>query len=110
MILSIIIPAYNEERTLRPLLERINALPMSQTAFQLEIVVVDDGSQDRTAEIASSINGIRCIHQANQGKGAAVQRGVQDCAGQYLLVQDADMEYDPADYLPMLQALPATGQ
>jgi len=108
-ILSVIIPAYNEERTIGALLERITAVPIGQTSFQLEIMVIDDGSSDRTAEIAASMKGGRCIRQANQGKGAAVQRGVLDCGGDYLLVQDADLEYDPKDYLPMLQALPETG-
>jgi dolichol-phosphate mannosyltransferase len=107
--LSIVIPAYNEALFIGALLDRIKAVPIDSTRFQREIVVVDDGSADQTAEIAASA-GVRVIRQQNQGKGSAVQRGVQDCNGDYFLVQDADLEYDPTDYLPMLNALPAQGE
>jgi dolichol-phosphate mannosyltransferase len=109
-VLSVIIPAYNEERTIRPLLERILAVPLGAAGFNPEIIVVDDGSRDRTAEIAESFAQVRLIRQSNQGKGAAVQRGVREARGDYLLVQDADLEYDPADYVAMLKALPAQGE
>jgi dolichol-phosphate mannosyltransferase len=105
--LSVIIPAYNEARTIGELLKRIQAVPLRDTAFQLELIVVDDGSKDTTAEVARSFGNVRVIRQENQGKGAAVQRGVRECSGDYLLVQDADLEYDPLDYLAMLHALPS---
>ena len=110
MRLSIIIPAYNEERTLGSLLEKIKSVPIDPNRFQLEIIVVNDGSTDKTASLAAAVQGVRCITQMNQGKGAAVQRGVRDCNGDYLLVQDADLEYDPKDYAPMLKALPSIGE
>ena len=71
---------------------------------------MDDGSQDRTYSVANeqakSIPSVRVIRQTpNQGKGSAVQRGISEAAGDFVIVQDADLEYDPADYLPMLDAL-----
>lgn len=107
--LSLIIPAYNEERFIGTLLEKILPLKLESAGFQKEVIVVDDGSSDRTVEIVSKSSGVRCLRQANQGKGAAVQHGVRECSGDYLLVQDADLEYDPTDYLPMLKALPMRG-
>jgi len=104
--LSIIIPAYNEERTIGPLLERILRVPTERFGFRKEIVVVDDGSRDRTYETAASFKEVRCVRQENRGKGAAVQRGVKESTGDYMLVQDADLEYDPMDYLPMLEKVP----
>jgi glycosyltransferase involved in cell wall biosynthesis len=102
---SIIIPAYNEEKFIGPLIEKILAIPTEEVGFKKEIIVVNDGSKDRTGEIAASYKKVRCINQENQGKGRAVQRGVKESTGDYILVQDSDLEYDPADYLPMLRAL-----
>lgn len=106
--LSVIIPAYNEERTIGALLEKIKAVPLKDTGFQIEVVVVDDGSKDRTAQIVAQYKNVKYIQQANAGKGAAVQTGVKNCTGDFVLVQDADLEYDPLDYIPMLRALPRT--
>jgi dolichol-phosphate mannosyltransferase len=108
-VLSVVIPAYNEERTIGILLEDIRSVPLKETGFKIEIIVVDDGSTDKTAKIVSSFKNVRYIHQTNQGKGAAVQRGVRECTGDFLLVQDADLEYDSRDYIPMLHALPTWG-
>lgn len=107
--LSILIPAYDEERFIGGLLERIAAVDLEGLGLAREVVVVDDGSRDRTAEIAAGFAGVRVVRQANQGKGAAVRRALAEARGDLLLVQDADLEYDPRDYLPMLQALDATG-
>lgn len=104
--LSIIIPAYNEERTIGAVLEAILNAPLKGSAFQLEIIVVDDGSTDKTSKIVSTFKDAHLIRQANQGKGAAVQRGLRESAGDFFLVQDADMEYDPRDYEQLLYALP----
>lgn len=105
-VLSIVIPAYNEEKFLGTLIERIIAVPTESLGFQKELVVVDDGSKDRTAEIARSFPSVRCYTQApNQGKGKAVQRGIAESTGDFVLVQDADLEYDPADYLELLRGL-----
>src|SRR4051812_13864915 len=95
-LLSVVIPAYNEARTIGELLKKILAVPMQSTRFQLEVIVVDDGSTDATADVAAAFDRVRVIRQNNQGKGAAVQRGMKECTGDYLLVQDADLEYEPA--------------
>ncbi len=105
--LSIVIPAYNEEAFIATLLESIDAVDIASLGFEKEIVVVDDGSQDRTRELASAHPGVRVISQANQGKGAAVQRGIRECSGEWVLVQDADLEYDPQDYRSLLAATAA---
>ncbi len=68
-------------------------------------MVVDDGSADQTSAVASRFKEVRCIRQTNQCKGAAVQRGVRECTGDYVLVQDADLEYDPMDYLALVAPL-----
>lgn len=107
-LLSIVVPAYNEEAYLERVLEkiiRVNTLPMG---FDKEILVINDGSNDGTGEIAArfSHQGVRCFNQiANQGKGKAVERGIREARGDYVLVQDADLEYNPEDYLPILRAL-----
>jgi glycosyltransferase involved in cell wall biosynthesis len=108
--LSVLVPAFNEERYLGALLAKILAVDVSGRAAKLEIVVVDDGSTDRTAEIAAAVPGVRLERQSrNLGKGAAVRRAIAVASGELLLVQDADLEYEPEDYLPMLDALAATG-
>jgi len=103
--LSIVIPAYNEERSITALLERVSRVPLERAGFTKEIIVVDDGSHDKTYELASRFDGVRCLKQTNKGKGAAVQYGVSACTGDYVIVQDADLEYDPEDYLPMLEQI-----
>jgi len=106
-LLSVIIPAYNEEAYIGTLLSKIATVDTASSGFRMEIIVVDDGSRDRTQEIARGFasSGVVCISQKNQGKGRAVQSGVAEARGDYLLVQDADLEYDPADYPAMLAAL-----
>jgi glycosyltransferase involved in cell wall biosynthesis len=106
MLLSIVIPAYNEAESIGALLKRIAAVPTETLGFDKEIIVVDDGSRDRTGEIARGFAGVRVFTQVpNQGKGRAVQRGIRESTGDYVLVQDADLEYDPNDYLALLRAL-----
>ncbi len=104
--LSIVIPAYNEERFIGRLLEQIKAVDLAPLGVQPEIIVVDDCSRDRTAEIASAVSGVR-LHrmERNGGKGRAVRAGMALATGEYLIIQDADLEYDPQDYVPMMQAL-----
>ena len=107
-LLSIVIPAYNEERFIGALLEQIAAVDLSQFEIAKEIIVVDDCSRDRTAEIAAAAPGVTLVRQpVNGGKGKAVRAGIARATGDYLMIQDADLEYDPQDYAPMLEALSA---
>ncbi len=108
--LSVVIPAYNEERFIGSLLKRVLETPTETKGFTKEVVVVDDGSKDGTGAAIQKFPQVRYMRQENKGKGAAVQYGISVSTGDYVLVQDADLEYDPADYLPMLEALPAETQ
>ena len=104
MNLSVVIPVYNEEHNIREILRRVQATKLAK-----EIVVVDDGSQDGTREILKKMDGkgkIRVIlHERNKGKGAAVVTGLNAAKGDVLLIQDADLEYDPRDYPALLQPI-----
>src|SRR6266851_3589944 len=106
-LLSIVIPAYNESAYIGTLLQAIAQVDTRPLGFEKEVLVVNDGSTDDTEAIARTFEpGVKCFNQVpNQGKGRAVQRGILEARGDYILVQDADMEYDPADYLPILEAL-----
>ena len=104
--LSVVIPAYNEERFLGALLEKVLAVDLADLGYRKQVIVVDDGSKDRTAEIASEFREVELLRQIpNQGKGAAVRAGLEKASGDAIIIQDADLEYDPEDYRPMLEAL-----
>lgn len=99
--LSIIIPVYNEEKTIEKLLSKV--LDVDLGRWDKEIIVVDDGSSDKTFQVLSKFNPhFKLIrHKKNRGKGAAIQTGLKHASGDAMVVQDADLEYDPAD-LPKL--------
>lgn len=104
--LSIVIPAYNEERFIGTLLRQIKAVDLSPLGIDKEIIVVDDCSRDRTAEIVAAEPGVVLRRmEMNGGKGRAVRAGIGVATGEYLIIQDADLEYDPNDYVPMVRAL-----
>jgi glycosyltransferase involved in cell wall biosynthesis len=104
--LSIVIPAYNEERFIGTLLQQIRAVDLDPLGIAKEIIVVDDCSADRTADIAAAVPGVRVKRMSvNGGKGRAVRAGIEMATGDYLIIQDADLEYDPNDYVPMLETL-----
>lgn len=104
-LLSVIIPAYNEEAFISQVIEAVLAVDTERLGYAKEIIVVDDGSSDKTAELVRTYSEVTLLQQKNQGKGAAVQTGVQQSKGDYIIVQDADLEYDPQDYLLMLNLL-----
>jgi len=104
--LSIVIPAYNEERFIGTLLQQVRAVPLHTLGVDTEIIVVDDCSRDRTSEIAGGVDGVRLFRlERNSGKGAAVREGIARATGDFLIIQDADLEYDPQDYLPMMRVI-----
>ena len=104
MKLSVLIPVYNEMENIREILSRVRATKLAK-----EIIVVDDGSSDGTREVLKKLDGrhkVRVIlHEKNLGKGAAVATGLREARGDVVLIQDADLEYNPRDYPALLQPI-----
>jgi len=106
MKLSVLIPVYNEEATLKEIISRVRA-----TGVVHEIVVIDDGSTDRTSDILDRLKhsdtpSLHLLkHETNQGKGAAIRTGLESVTGDFVLVQDADLEYNPDEYQTLLDPL-----
>jgi glycosyltransferase involved in cell wall biosynthesis len=104
MKLSIVMPVYNERNTIKEILRRVRQVDLGD--LEREIVIVDDGSEDGTRDILAmeEDSGTRVIyHTENCGKGAAVRTGFKAAAGDLILIQDADLEYDPEDYPNLIE-------
>jgi glycosyltransferase involved in cell wall biosynthesis len=96
-LLSVLIPVFNEEKTIRELISAV--MGVSTDLFSMEVIVVDDGSNDDTRKILDSIPGIKVFaHDKNLGKGVALRTALAHATGDIAIVQDGDLEYDPSDY------------
>ncbi len=103
--LSVVIPAYNERATIHEILKRVRVVPVNK-----QIIVVDDCSTDGTREVLKDLQGsdselVVVFHEINQGKGAALRTGFRHATGQIVIVQDADLEYDPEQFPQLIQPI-----
>jgi len=110
MKLSIIVPTFNEEKTIKNILEKINLLDLkiNQTSVEKEVLVVNDGSTDKTSEILkknSDLYSTLINNGKNFGKGFAVKEGLKLCSGDYVIIQDADDEYSPEEFIKFIKCI-----
>ena len=99
MILSIIVPVYNEEKTIIEILEKIKN--NSSNLFKYEVIVIEDGSTDQSKKLLENNKHLfdkLLVNETNKGKGFSIKKGIQNTSGTHIIFQDADLEYDPADY------------
>ena len=102
-LLSVVMPVYNERTTIDEIVRRVLAVPL-----RIELIVVDDGSQDGSGELLDSLQrelGFKLIHQKNAGKGAALRRGFQEVTGDIVVIQDADLEYSPEEFPQLIDLI-----
>ena len=101
--ITIIIPVYNEIKTLNQIIEKVEKTDFC--GLEKEIILIDDGSTDGTKELYSTLSYKVLYHDVNQGKGAAIRTGLKEATGDIIVIQDADLEYDPVDYKDLIQLI-----